>query len=131
MSIVKPIQITDETVTLSRADFDALVEAAEDRIDLAASAAFDADVKTRGLDAVMAEALPVEAVMRIADGEHRLRVWREHRGFTVRALASAASVSPSYITEMETGKKPGSVRATGRLAKALGIRLDVLLGSED
>ncbi|HEY4252485.1 MAG TPA: helix-turn-helix transcriptional regulator [Roseomonas sp.] len=127
MSVIKPLRVTSKTVTLSRADFDALVEAAEDRADRAAFARFDADIARRGLEAVLEEALPIDAVERIGDGESPLRVWREHRGLTASALAEAAGVSVSYISEIETGKKPGSAATLAKLAKALRTRLDSLL----
>lgn len=128
MSRIKPLKVTSRTVTLSRADFDTLVEAAEDRDDRAAFARFDADVARRGLEAVLDEALPMDAVERIADGESPLRVWREHRGLTASALAAASGVSISYISEIETGKKPGSAATLAKLAKALRISVDALLG---
>ncbi|MBR0663264.1 helix-turn-helix domain-containing protein [Roseomonas hellenica] len=127
MSRIKPLKVTSKVVTLSRADFDALVEAAEDRTDRIAFAAFDADVARRGLDAVLDEALPIDAVERIADGESPLRVWREHRGLTASALAAASGVAVSYISEIETGKKPGSAATLAKLAKALRTSVDVLI----
>jgi transcriptional regulator with XRE-family HTH domain len=33
-------------------------------------------------------------------------------------------VAPSYVTEIETGKKPGSFAVLAKLAAALGISLD-------
>ena len=53
-----------------------------------------------------------------------VRVWRQHRGLTREGLAAAAGIAPSYLTEIETGKKPGSFRALARLAAALRISLD-------
>lgn len=122
----KPLRAKEETVTLSRAQFDRLVARAEDAADLVALRAHDAEVAERGLDAVLAEALPVQAVLRIGEGTHPLRVWRNHRGMTLDALAVASGVNRSYISEIERGRKPGSYVAMGRLAKALGIRLEVL-----
>ena len=36
-----------------------------------------------------------------------MKVWHEECGLTQRALAEQARVSPSYLAEIETGKKPG------------------------
>ena len=40
------------------------------------------------------------------------------------ALAASAGVAPSYLTEIETHKKPGSFDALAKLAAALRISLD-------
>ena len=47
-----------------------------------------------------------------------------HRGLTREGLAAAAGVSPSYLTEIETGRKTGSLRAMIKLAAALRMSLD-------
>jgi len=39
-------------------------------------------------------------------------------------LAELAGVAPSYVTEIETRKKPGSFDALAKLAAALKISLD-------
>jgi DNA-binding XRE family transcriptional regulator len=72
------------------------------------------------------ELLPFEMVERMLDGESRLKVWREHRGLTVRALAEKAGVSASLISEIETGKKEGSIATLKAMAKALKVDLDDL-----
>jgi transcriptional regulator with XRE-family HTH domain len=65
-----------------------------------------------------------ELVKRLSAGEHPIRVWRAHRGMTREALAAAAGVSPSYLTEIETRRKPGSLAAMAKLATALHVPLD-------
>ncbi len=69
---------------------------------------------------------PPEALARIAAGASAVRVWRRHRGLTARALAARAGVDPGYLSQIETGHKPGSVKALRALARALGARLDDL-----
>ena len=68
--------------------------------------------------------LPIQLVERLIAGEHPIRVWRAYRGMTREALAEKAGVAPSYLTEIETRKKPGSFDAMIKLAAALGISLD-------
>src|SRR5204862_7943421 len=70
--------------------------------------------------------LPIDLVKRLSAGEHPIRVWRAHRGMTREALASAAGVAPSYLSEIETRRKPGSFAALAKLASALRISLDDL-----
>ena len=48
MNAIKPLTETADTVTLSRADYDALLSAREDVIDAAAFDAFDARIATEG-----------------------------------------------------------------------------------
>jgi hypothetical protein len=73
------------------------------------------------------DALPVALYRRIRAGEHPVRVWREHRGFGLNALARAAGMSAPYLSEIENGAKPGSVTALKKLATALAIEMDELV----
>jgi DNA-binding XRE family transcriptional regulator len=77
-----------------------------------------------GDDDTGADHLPIELVEQLCTGEHPVRVWRKHRGLTREALAALAEVAPSYVTEIETRKKPGSFDALAKIAAALKISLD-------
>lgn len=123
MNAIHPIATTDDTVTLSRAGFEALLEALEDAEGIAALRAAEARV-TAG----EGEYLPVEMVERLLSGENPVKVWRKHRGITAKTMAAAAGISAAYLSEIESGKKPGSFDAMAKLAKALGISLDDLAG---
>lgn len=105
-----------ETVTIPRAEYDAMRARIEDLDDILA-----------GHAAHTGATLPHEFAMRIINGEHPLRVWREYRGMTATALAEAANVGKGYLSEIETGKKPGSIDAWKALAAALGVPVDALL----
>ena len=122
MNAIRPIAVTDDTVTLSRVDYEALVDAASDAADVAGSRAVMADI-ARGDD----EAVPVEISLRLISGENPVRVWREYRGMTSHALGAASKVGASYLSEIETGKKPGSVAAISRIAKILNVSMDDLV----
>jgi len=113
-----------DTVTLTRAEYDALLQQIEEAEDLAAVAAAEAREAIFGKEAARADYLPIELVERLSAGEHPIRVWRAHRGLTREALAAAAGVSPSYLTEIETRRKPGSLDAMIKLAAALRVSLD-------
>jgi len=109
-----------ETITLLRAEFEALVQRLEDAED------------TRDLRSAVTEAesrtyLPSDAVERMIEGEHPVRIWREQRGLTLADLAAKAAMQVGYLSEIEIGKKPGSVRAYRALAGALGLTVDDLL----
>jgi DNA-binding Xre family transcriptional regulator len=73
------------------------------------------------------EHIPAAVVDRLADGEAPVRVWREHRGLSLRALAAKAGISGAMLSEIENGKKEGSVRTLAALARALGLDLDDLV----
>jgi len=127
MNAVIPLAETAETVTLARGDYLALLEALEDAKDIAALQAAEAEEARIGKAAYRANCLPVELVERmIVGGESPVRIWREHRGLTAKALAEAAGIGTSYLSEIESGHKPGSLDATAKLARALGISLDDL-----
>ena len=117
---------TSETVTLSRAEYEALMERLEEAEDLAAIVAAEAREATLSKEKARADYLPIELVRRLSAGEHPVRVWRTHRGLTREALAAAAGIAPSYLSEIETRRKPGSFGALAKLAAALCISLDDL-----
>jgi ribosome-binding ATPase YchF (GTP1/OBG family) len=115
-----------DTVTLTRAEYEALIERLEDAEDNAFLDAVEAREREIGKDKARADYLPGELVRRLIDGEHPVRVWRTHRGLGRDALAAAAGIAPSYLTEIETRRKPGSFAALAKLATALHVSLDDL-----
>ena len=127
MNAIRPIHRTEDTVTLRRSDFDALIEALDEVEDTAALiAAGSREVKV-GKQAARADHLAVEVVLRLVAGEHPVRIWREHRAVSSQALAETAGISRSYIAEIEGHKKPGSIAAYRRMATALGVTVDDLV----
>lgn len=105
----------NETVTIPRAEYDRLREAAEDLEDLRA---YHAALAEGG------EGVPSEVVNRILEGEPPVRVHREWRGLSAAELARRAGVHPVTVHEVETGKKRGSVDTLKRIAETLGVGLD-------
>jgi hypothetical protein len=71
--------------------------------------------------------IPHEVVEAIHRGVHPVRAWRIYRGLTLRQLAEAGRMPTGYLSEIETGKKPGSVAAYRSLARALGTVIDMLI----
>jgi DNA-binding XRE family transcriptional regulator len=118
----KPIATTKQTVTISRADWNSIVDRLDDMSDRAVLRCS----LTRASDG-SDDALPVALYRRIRKGEHPIRVWREHRGFGLNALARAAGVSAPYLSEIENGSKPGSSVALKKIATALEIEMDELV----
>jgi DNA-binding XRE family transcriptional regulator len=114
----------NDTVTLSRAEYESLLDRIEDAEDKAAIDRLEGRIAKMGFTAATKDYLPIQLVERLIAGEHPIRVWRAYRGVTREALAEKAGVAPSYLTEIETRKKPGSFEAMIKLATALGISLD-------
>jgi transcriptional regulator with XRE-family HTH domain len=56
----------------------------------------------------------------------RLRVERERRGLSLRELARRLEVSPSLVSQIETGKTQPSVRTLYAIVTELGVSLDEL-----
>ena len=87
----------------------------------------DIAVARRVLEDTNEEFVPFELAERIAAGVHPVRVWREYRGMTASNLATQSGIVQSYLSDIETGKKPGSIKALKRIATALGIAVDDLI----
>lgn len=52
---------------------------------------------------------------------------RKRSGLRPSALAHEAGISPSYLSDMEAGRKPGSPDVIKRLAEALKVPLPAIL----
>jgi transcriptional regulator with XRE-family HTH domain len=59
----------------------------------------------------------------------RLRAHREERGLSLRELARRLGVSPSAISQIETGKSRPSVSTLYSIVSELGMSLDELFGA--
>jgi DNA-binding XRE family transcriptional regulator len=111
----------EEMIVLRRKDYEALIERIEDLEDNLAVADFE-----RKLAAGEEELIAAEYVNRMSEGESPIRVWRDVRGMTAKVLAAAAGISTAYLSEIETGKKDGSVATLKAIADVLKIDLDDL-----
>ena len=113
----------ERLVVLPEAEYQALVAAAEDASDMKTVRSF-----REKLASGEEELLPSEMVDRILAGESAVRVWRSHRGLTTTALAQAAGISQAYLSQIEKGARQGSTASMRKLADALNVSLDDLLG---
>ncbi len=129
MSDVKILSETKDTVTLSRSYWTTLISELEDAQDRAAVVERRRHESTRGKEAARRDYLSAREARRLLDGESPVKIWREKRGRSQRELATAAGVSAGYLAEIETGRKPGSVAAVARLAKALHVQIEDLIRS--
>ena len=74
------------------------------------------------------ETVSGEVVKAILDGGSPLRAWRKHRALTLDALAERVGVSKGYLSQIENGRKPGTLGLFRRLASALDVAMDELVG---
>lgn len=121
---------TADTVTIGRPDFEALVQAAEDAEDLVALAAHDAEEAHLGREATRRDYLTADEAERLLEGDCPVKVWRNKRKLSQRALAAAAGIQPGYLAEIETGRKPGSADALHRLSVVLGVAMQDLMSRD-
>ena len=102
-----------DLVVMRPADLEELLE------DAAATAAYQS---TRDQESV-----PAEMVDRLLAGEKPVKVWREYRGLSQRALAARTGLNFTYLSQIETGARKGTTATMKKLAEALGVDLDDLI----
>jgi len=111
----------EEMVVLPAREYARMTEALEIAEDVAAFDQFE-----RKLATGEEEPIPAEIVDRVLAGENRVRVWREHREMSLKDLAEAAGVTPAYLSQVETGKRDGTLDTCRKLARALRVTPDEL-----
>ena len=101
-------------------EWNALLARLEERADVTEA--------SRTLAAIEAgeEDFPADFAARLIGREHPLKVWREYRGLTLRALAVEVGVSPPALSKIETGKSRPRTATLSRLASALRCDMDDL-----
>lgn len=110
-----------EYVVLPWADYQTLLQAAEDAIDGALLDAF-----RKKLVAGEDETVPAAVLDALLAGVNPVKVWREYRGLAQDALAAQAGISKAYLCQIETGKRGGAIKTVRALAAALGVTVDDL-----
>lgn len=122
----KPTIITtpkgERLAVIPEADYRRLAEAADDLNDIAAY-----DRAKKRLAEGKSELVPIEIHDRIAAGENRVRVWREHRGLKGHELAARAGIKAPFLSQIETGQRKPSVATLRAIARALEVTLDDLV----
>lgn len=59
----------------------------------------------------------------------RVKEVRKQKGISQEELVERADLSAQYISQIETGRKKGSLPTYNKLAKALDVSIDELTGS--
>jgi len=97
-----------------------MVEAMEDREDVEALDRFHAEDDGFRIPHAIVE-------RELIGGEHPVKLWREHRGLTLEALAEKAGISKAFLSQIENGKRQGTAKTLKALSVALQVPLDVLI----
>ena len=117
----------EELVVLSRADYDALIEALavaeEDAADVAIYDARKAEL-AGATDAVLPPAVSA-ALLR---GARLLEALRDWRGMTQTKLAEATGLAQGYLSDLERGRRRGTPDTLTRIAAALDVPAKWLVG---
>lgn len=112
----------ERLVLVPEAEFIRLCEADELAADMAAY-----QRATKRLAEGDDELIPIEIVERFLAGDNKIRVWREHRGLARKDLAEQAGIAPPFLSQIEAGKRQGTVETLKALAGALGVTIDDLV----
>ena len=107
---------SEETITLTKKEYDDLVERNTELEDILAAQVADDGVR-----------VPHEVALDIMRGKSAMLAFRDHQGLTLGDLSEKTGIARGYLSEIERGLKPGSASALARIAKALGTTIDVLV----
>jgi DNA-binding XRE family transcriptional regulator len=119
-----------ELAVLPRAEYDRLVALAEEVREDIGTARVVRNSKA-AIAAGREVVLPKAIVDKLIAGENPIRTIREWRDMIQDELAVAVGISQNYLSDLETGKRKGPAELQAKLARALGIPLDVLVEMDD
>ncbi len=121
------IQIHNEgqssaSVTMPYRDYKRLVDRQEELEDI-----IRLNTIKHRVESGMEECFPSDLVHRIAGGENPVKAFREYRELTQEKLARLSGISRPFLTEIELGKKEGSVNTLKKLAHILEVEIGDLV----
>ena len=71
--------------------------------------------------------IPKEVVDRIARGENALRALRQWRGKTQIYISHKTNIGQGYISDLERGRRKGTIAALRKIADVLKVPLDLIV----
>ena len=107
-----------ESVILSKENYEKLLGYKEDLEDIQALKEYETSRE---------EGFPADVIEKLIERENPIKVYREYRGLTQLKLGNLAGVKQSYVTQLESGKKKGTVKVLKKIAAALKVDLDDLV----
>ena len=114
-----------EVAILPRKDYEALVARAAEADEDTGTARLVARARKKIADG--APLIPLDVVNRIADGESPIRVIREWKGIAQLYLAHKTGIGQGYISDLENGRRKGTIDVLKKIAQALDVPLDLLV----
>lgn len=108
-----------EKVTISKSEYEALLDAKEELEDIQAVEYALANPE-EGMPSALVERM-------IINGENPLTIYREWRGFNQSSLARASGVNRTQIADIEAGRSMPSVVTLKKLAETLNVDMDMLV----
>ena len=112
----------DDIVILSRDEYDRLIEAREDAADAKTARQVLEEIAS-GAETVLSESELEEFL----EAKTPLAFWRKKRGMTQANLANATGVAQGFLSEIESGQKPGTPATLKKIAEALNVKIDDLI----
>jgi DNA-binding XRE family transcriptional regulator len=76
------------------------------------------------------ELVPAAVADALIAGENPVRVWRRHRKLTLQQVADACGVTPTAISQIESGRRNPSMKLMKRLTSALNVAVDDIMSHE-
>jgi DNA-binding XRE family transcriptional regulator len=114
----------EELVVLPRAEYEALLKRADNEAEDADDVViYDARKAELAAGSVV---LPAEVSAAILRGESRLKAIRKWRGKTQQYLNAKAGISQGYLSDLESGRRPGTPETIAKLAQALNVPVEWL-----
>lgn len=77
------------------------------------------------------EIVPASVLDALLENENPVKVWREWRGLSQRRVAEKAGISATYLSQIESGKRSGTLRVLSSIARTLCVTLDDLAAKRD
>jgi len=113
-----------EMATLPRADYERLKKLAQEAEEDVGMARLVARAKK---DIAGGEPfIPKEVADRLANDENPIRVLREFRECSQAEFVAAIGITQGYLSDLETGKRKGPLELHQKIARALGVPLELL-----
>jgi DNA-binding XRE family transcriptional regulator len=116
-----------DKVTLSKAEYEALLDRIEDLEDTLAIERSRAEQARLGRDEYIRLSYTAAEVERSLAGATKLSIWRARSKLTQAQLAERAGVTQSLVAEIERGKKAGSAATLAKLAAVLDVPVGHLI----
>jgi DNA-binding XRE family transcriptional regulator len=119
---VQIVEIAGQKIAmLPIADYQRLVDVAEDRADIVAAA----DAERRRTEGE--EYVPAALVEQLCSGVNPVRAWRKHRNLNQKSLGQMVGCSAAHISQIENEEKGASALLWRKLADALHVSVDDLI----